>query len=80
MNVEEFIEAIEEAYLQEALDKLAKTPKDLVTIYLSALEYKQAKLMRGNTIVETGDTDKEIIITTVEPTSNTNIQPDSQGD
>ena len=74
MDIEQFIDAIEEAYLQEALDKLAKSPKDLVTIYLSALEYRRAKMMRGNTILETEETDKDIIIKVVDAvTSNTDV-------
>ena len=74
MDIEQFIDAIEEAYLQEALDKLAKSPKDLVTIYLSALEYRQAKMMRGNTVLETEETDKDIIIKVVDAvTSNTDV-------
>ena len=74
MDIEQFIDAIEEAYLQEALDKLAKSPKDLVTIYLSALEYRRAKMMRGNTILETEETDKDIIIKVVDAiASNSNV-------
>ena len=69
MNVEDFIESIEADYLESALKTLSKTPKDLVLIYLNALEYKQAKLMRGNTILETENTDKDITIKVVDGNS-----------
>ena len=58
MTIEEFINAIEETYLEDALDKLAKNPKDMVMVYLSSLEFKRAKLMRGNAI-PTESTDEE---------------------
>ena len=74
MNVEEFVEAIEASYLEDALNALKKNPKDLVLIYLNAKEFLQPKLMRGNTIVENETTDKEIIIKVVDNTSNTDIQ------
>ena len=54
MNIEGFIEAIEEDYLQDALDKLKENPKELINVYLSAKEFTRAKLMRGNA-VPTGD-------------------------
>ena len=50
MNVEGFIHAIEEDYLEDALEKLATSPKELINVYLSAKEFTRAKLMRGNAV------------------------------
>ena len=62
MNVEGFIEAIEEDYLQDALEKLASSPKDLIQIYLSAKEFTRAKLARGDAIPDDGEDDKNVYI------------------
>ena len=50
MDIETFITEIEEHHLSDALEKLSKNPKDLVMIYLNSLEFKRAKLMRGNAV------------------------------
>ena len=70
MKINEFIEAIEEDYLQEALEKLSKSPKDLIATYLNAKEFQQAKLMRGNTVPETDESEKDIQIEVI---SNANL-------
>ena len=67
MSLEEFIETIEEDYLQEALEKLTKSPKDLISVYLNAKEYQRAKLMRSNFIPNSEEEDREFIITIKEP-------------
>jgi len=66
MNIEDFIDTIEESYLQEALDRLAKSPKDLITIYINALEFRRAKLMRGNVVPESDEAERDIKITYVD--------------
>ena len=75
MDIESFIDAIEDDYLESALEKLAKgSAKDLVMVYINALEFRRAKLMRGNTVLETEHTDRDIKITLVDrPESNTDL-------
>ena len=70
MNIETFIDTIEESYLDDALEKLAKSPKDLILIYINALEFRRAKLMRGNVIPEGDDKERDITITYVDANSS----------
>ena len=67
MTLEQFIQTIEEDLLEEALEKISKSPKDLITIYLNAKEYQRAKLMRSNFIPNQGEEDREFIIKIAEP-------------
>ena len=48
MNVDSFITTIEDIYLEEDLKSLS--PKDRISIYLSAKEFTRAKLQRGNAV------------------------------
>lgn len=50
MTIDEFISTIEDVYLEECLERLARNPKDMIAIYLSAKEFERAKLMRGNAV------------------------------
>ena len=65
MTLEEFIDKIESDYLEEALESLTRSPKDLITAYLNVKEYQRAKLMRANFIPEDDDDEKDIKITVV---------------
>ena len=73
MEINEFLETIEDNYLDEALEKLSKSPKDLVTIYLNALEFKQSKLIRSNFVQDNEQEDKNITIKVVDTSSDTNL-------
>ena len=65
MTLEELINEIEDNLLEDALEKLAKSPKDLFSVYLNVKEYQRAKLMRANFIPEEDNEEKSINITIV---------------
>ena len=77
MEINEFLETIEDNYLDEALEKLSKSPKDLVTIYLNALEFKQSKLIRSNFVQDNEQEDKNITIKVIDSSSDTNLSSNS---
>ena len=77
MEINEFLETIEDNYLDEALGKLSKSPKDLVTIYLNALEFKQSKLIRSNFVQDNEQEDKNITIKVVGTPGNPDISTHS---
>ncbi len=61
MTVDEFIQAIEENYLEKALKELSA--EKIIVVYLSAKEYQRAKLTRSNYIPEDEEDEKSIEIT-----------------
>ena len=60
MTIDSFIEEIEDNRLEKALSELSN--KDLIGVYLNALEYQRAKLMRANFIPEEDNEEKDITI------------------
>ena len=61
MTLEQFIFVLEEDYIQEDLDSLS--PKDRITIWLSAKEFQRAKLMRGNAVpIDENEEDRNIYV------------------
>lgn len=62
MTIDEFIETIEQDYLEDALERLTANPKDLVMVYLSSKEYQRAKLVRSSTMAEPEEQEKDIKI------------------
>ena len=60
MTIDEFIQNIEENRLEKALKELSN--KDLIGVYLNALEYQRAKLMRANFVPEDDTQEKDITI------------------
>ena len=61
MTVDEFIQRIEDDYLEKALDELIA--KEVIMVYLSAKEFQRAKLTRSNYIPEDEEDEKSIEIT-----------------
>lgn len=62
MDVQEFIDKIEDDYLEADLESL--TAKDRISVYLNAKEFMQAKLQRATAAPYTHD-DTEITITVI---------------
>ena len=61
MTLEEFIKELEDNHIQEDIESLS--PKDRISIWLSAKEFQRAKLMRGNAVpVASTEDDKKIFI------------------
>ena len=78
MNIDQFIQKIEDEYLEEDLESL--TAEKRIVLYLSALEFWRAKLVRSNAMPSPeGEDDKKILIKIADGNNrDTDIQQDIQ--
>ena len=79
MKLEELIKTIEDNYLEEAVEKLAKSPKDLITLYANLKEFERAKLMRASHLPETNEKDAEIQFKLASGNPNYTDLPENSG-